>query len=132
VRGPLLRSDDVLAATAGLIDKSLLHQAESSVPTRPLYSTLETVRAYAAIELTAAGERDDAMEGLVRYCATESRLASEGLVNHAQAEWLDRVRDDLENYRVCVDLAHRAWSIRRSVDDRLPPVLLLGHSRPRQ
>jgi len=113
--GPLLRSDDVLAATAGLIDKSLLHQAESSVPTRPLYSTLETVRAYAAMELTAAGERDDAMEGLVRYCATESRLASEGLVNHAQAEWLDRVRDDLENYRsVLIWLIERGRSVEAS------------------
>ena len=39
---------------------------------------LETVRAYAALELTAAGERDDAMEGLVRYCAAEASLAAEG------------------------------------------------------
>ena len=31
--------------------------------TRPLYQMLETVRAYAALELTAAGERDDALEG---------------------------------------------------------------------
>ena len=60
---------------------------------------LETVRAYAALELSAAGERDDAMEGLVRYCIDESSLAAEGLVGHAQGEWLDRVRDDLENYR---------------------------------
>ena len=97
--GPLSGGDDLLAAAAGLIDKSLLLQAESSVPARPLYRTLETVHAYAAVELNAAGERDDAMEGLVRYCATESRLAAEGLVDHAQGEWLDRVRDDLENYR---------------------------------
>ena len=60
---------------------------------------LETVRAYAALELTAAGERDDAMEGLVRYCAAEASLAAEGLVGPAQGEWLDRVRDDLESYR---------------------------------
>ena len=60
---------------------------------------LETVRAYAALELTAAGERDDALEGLVRYCAAEASLAAEGLVGPAQVEWLDRVRDDLESYR---------------------------------
>jgi tetratricopeptide (TPR) repeat protein len=60
---------------------------------------LETVRAYAALELTASGERHDAMEGLVRYCAAEAALAAEGLVGPAQGEWLDRVRDDLENYR---------------------------------
>ena len=60
---------------------------------------LETVRAYAALELTAAGERDDAMEGLVRYCTAEASLAAEGLVGPAQVEWLDRVREDLESYR---------------------------------
>ena len=49
------------------------------VATRPLYHMLETVRAYAALELTAAGERDDALEGLVRYCTGEASLAAEGL-----------------------------------------------------
>ena len=39
------------------------------------------------------------MEGLVRYYAAEASLAAEGLVGPAQGEWLDRVRDDLENYR---------------------------------
>jgi len=110
--GPLSRSDSVLAAAAGLIDKSLLLRRESSVSARPLYCTLETVRAYATVELNAAGERDDAMEGLVRYCATESRLAAEGLVGHAQGEWLDRVRDDLENYRsVLIWLIERGRSV---------------------
>ena len=92
-------SDEALGAVAGLIDKSLLLRAETSVAARPLYQMLETVRAYAALELTAAGERDDALEGLARYCAGEASLAAEGLVGHAQAEWLDRVRDDLESYR---------------------------------
>jgi predicted ATPase/DNA-binding XRE family transcriptional regulator len=92
-------SDDALRAAAGLMDKSLLLRAESSVASRPLYQMLETVRAYAALELTAAGERDDAMEGLVRYCAAEASLAAEGLVGPAQGEWLDRVRDDLESHR---------------------------------
>ena len=93
------KSDDALRAAAGLMDKSLLLRAESSVAGRPLYQMLETVRAFAALELTAAGERDDAMEGLVRYCAAEASLAAEGLVGLAQVEWLDRVRDDLDSYR---------------------------------
>ena len=83
----------------GLIDKSLLLRAETSVATRPLYQMLETVRAFAALELTAAGERDDALAGLARYCTAEASLAAEGLFGPAQAEWLDRVRDDLESYR---------------------------------
>jgi predicted ATPase/DNA-binding XRE family transcriptional regulator len=91
--------NDALSIVAGLIDKSLLLRAESSVSTHPLYQMLETVRAYAALELTAAGERDGAMEGLTRYCMGEASRASKGLIGPAQVEWLDRVRDDLENYR---------------------------------
>ena len=106
--GSSARSDEALRAAAGLIDKSLLLRAETSVATRPLYQMLETVRAYAALELTAAGERDDALEGLVRYCTGEASLAAEGLVGPAQVEWLDRVRDDLESYRGAL-----AWLIER-------------------
>ncbi len=92
-------TDEALRAAASLIDKSLLLRAESSLATRALYQMLETVRAYAVLELAAAGERDDALAGLTRYCTREASLAAEGLVGPAQAEWLDRVRDDLEGYR---------------------------------
>ena len=57
------------------------------------------MRASAAVELTESGERDDALEALARYCTGEASVAAEGLVGPAQAEWLDRVRDDLQNYR---------------------------------
>jgi predicted ATPase/DNA-binding XRE family transcriptional regulator len=101
--------DDALRAAARLMDKSLLLRAETSVvPTCPLYYMLDTVRAYAARELTASGERDDALEGLVRYCTGEASLAAEGLVGPAQVEWLDRVREDLENYRAAL-----TWLIER-------------------
>ena len=109
LEGTSARSDEALGAAAALIDKSLLLRADSSVTTRPLYQMLETVRAYAALELTAAGERDDALAGLARYCAAEASLAAAGLVGAAQGEWLDRVRDDLESYRCAL-----AWFIERS------------------
>jgi predicted ATPase/DNA-binding XRE family transcriptional regulator len=92
-------ADDVFGAVAGLIDKSLVLRVEMSAPGRPLFQMLETVRAYANVELTAASEREDAMEGLARYCAREAALASEGMAGPAQVEWLDRVLDDLESYR---------------------------------
>jgi predicted ATPase/DNA-binding XRE family transcriptional regulator len=92
-------NDDALRAVAGLIDKSLLLRAETSVATRPLYKMLETVRAFAALELSASGERDDALAGLARYCTSQASSAAEGLVGPAQAEWLNRVRDDLESHR---------------------------------
>jgi len=94
------RTAEALAAAAGLIDKSLLVRADASiVAARPLYYMLETVRAYAVLELEAAGERDDAMEGLVCHCTNEASFAAEGLVGRTQVEWLNRIRDDLENYR---------------------------------
>ena len=77
--GSSVDSNDALVAVAGLIDKSLVQRAEASAPARPLYQMLETVRAYAASELAAAGERDDAMDGLARYCAREASLAEAGL-----------------------------------------------------
>ena len=53
---------------------------------------LETVRAYAALELTAAGERDDALEGLARYCIGEASLAAEGLVGRRRPNgWIASV-----------------------------------------
>ncbi len=88
---------------------------------------LETVRAYAALELTAAGERDDALAGLARYCTAEASLAAEGLFGPAQVEWLDRVRDDLESYRGAL-----TWLIERgrpaeAADIAWGLMYLLGH-----
>ena len=89
-----------LGTIAGLIDRSLLLRADTDAsPTRPLFLMLETVRAYATRQLGATGEQEDAQEGLARYCAEEAALAATGLVGLAQAEWLARVQDDLENYR---------------------------------
>jgi len=115
-------SADVVHAVGGLIDKSLLLRSGTSVAARPLYEMLETVRAYAAQELTASGERDDALEALARHCAGEASFAAEGLVGPAQGEWLDRVRDDLENYRCAlrwlidrrrhVEASDIAWGLR--------------------
>ena len=90
---------DAISAVARLIDKSLILRPESGASRRPLYQMLETVRAYGSLELTASGERDDALEGLVRYCRNEIELAADGLVGAEQAEWLDRTRDNLECYR---------------------------------
>jgi predicted ATPase/transcriptional regulator with XRE-family HTH domain len=108
VAGDLVSNEAVVAAVARLIDKSLLLRAEASTPTRPLYRMLETVRAYAALELAAAGERDEALEGLIRYCSREAALAVGGLAGATQPQWLDRVREDLESYRTAL-----TWLLQR-------------------
>jgi predicted ATPase/DNA-binding XRE family transcriptional regulator len=105
--GASSRTDHALGAVAGLIERNLLSRAESPAPARPLYQMLETVRAYASLELVACGERDDALDGLARYCSQEAALAADGLSGPAQAEWLNRVRDDLDNYRAAM-----SWLIR--------------------
>jgi len=107
-QGSSVTSDEAVRAAAALIDRSLLLRAETSVASRPLYRMLETVRAYAANELAASGDRDDGLDGLARYCTAEASLAAEGLIGRAQGEWLDRVRDDLENYRSAL-----SWLIER-------------------
>jgi predicted ATPase len=98
-----IESGDMLGGVADLIDKSLLLRAETSSAKRPRYQMLETVRAYAAIELVSSGERDAALEGLAAYCAREAQGARTGLTGPSQVEWLDRIRDDLENYRTTLD-----------------------------
>jgi predicted ATPase len=99
-------TNETLAATAALIDRSLLHRVETVVEQRPLYQMLETVRAFAALELAASGEADAAAEALARYCVDEAARAERGLVGLDQVVWLDRVRDDLDNYRAAL-----AWLI---------------------
>jgi len=106
--GSPLASGDMLAPVADLIDKSLLLRAETSFAKRPRYQMLETVRAYAATELVASGECDAALEGLAAYCAREATGARAGLAGPSQVEWLDRIRDDLENFRTTLD-----WLIER-------------------
>jgi predicted ATPase/transcriptional regulator with XRE-family HTH domain len=107
--GAAIRTGEALRAAASLMDKSLLLRAETSaVATCPLYYMLETVRAYAVRELIASGERDDAMEGVVRYTLGEAARARDNLFGPSQVVWLDRVREDLESYRAAM-----TWLIER-------------------
>ena len=104
------KEGEAVRAVAALIDKSLLLRApRSAVTVCPLYYMLETVRAYAALELTAAGERDETMEGVVRYAVEEAGRAAEGLRGLSQVEWVDRVREDLESYRAAM-----TWLLERN------------------
>jgi predicted ATPase/DNA-binding XRE family transcriptional regulator len=78
LHGSPVASGDMLGGVADLIDKSLLLRAEPSLAKRPRYQMLETVRAYAAMELVASGENDAALEGLAAYCAREADGARAG------------------------------------------------------
>jgi len=106
--GSATETNAVLRALGSMIDKSLVVRSDASAATRPLYRMLETIHAFAAHQLTASGERDDAMEGLVRYGSTEASLAAAGLVGSTQVTWLNRVREDLDSYRAILP-----WLIER-------------------
>jgi hypothetical protein len=80
---------------------------------------LETVRAYAALELVACGERERAMDGLAGYCTGEAGLAAEGLAGPAATEWFDRVRNDLVNYRSAM-----SWLIERGRCDEAADIAM--------
>jgi predicted ATPase/DNA-binding XRE family transcriptional regulator len=101
-------ANETLHLVAGLIDRSLLLRTQRPAGAAPLYRMLETVRAYAAAELAASDESDAAMASLARYCVTAAAVAGEHLTGHAQGEWLDRVRDDLESQRAAM-----SWLIER-------------------
>ena len=92
-------TDEALRAAASLIDKSLLLRAEtfsgdsSAVPDA---RNRARVRGSRARRSRRARRRSGGPGALLHR---EASLAAEGLVGPAQAEWLDRVRDDLESYR---------------------------------
>ena len=96
---PTFRQDRTLKALADLLEKSLLRREETSASSGMVCRTLETVRAVAARELDAAGEREAAFSALARYCRAEASAAEIGIDSIHQAEWLDRVRDNLDNHR---------------------------------
>ena len=100
--------DLAFTAIAGLVDRSLLVRVESPSTDRPTYRMLDTIRAYAMLELAAAGERDDAFERLAHYAVVEAARAAEGLVGTDQIRWFDRVREDLDCYRAAL-----SWLIER-------------------
>ncbi len=94
--------DRALRLLATLIDRSLVHPTEGARPGRQVYQMLETVRAYALVQLDAHGEREEAMEGLARHCASEIAESADGLMGAAQGDWLGRLRDEFENYRAII------------------------------
>jgi predicted ATPase len=100
--------DVALTATGALIERSLVQRTEPMTGGRSGYRMLECVRGYALLELSASGERDDACDGLARYCGEEASRAAVGLGGAAQVAWLNRVREDLASYRATL-----TWLIER-------------------
>jgi predicted ATPase/DNA-binding XRE family transcriptional regulator len=95
--------DQALAHLKALVDKSLIARDKRG-GARQTFLMLDTVRAFAAAARAAAGEEEAAAERLIRYCIRAAAAVRLGLPTRAEAEWLDRAREDLDNHRRAMSL----------------------------
>ena len=91
---------DVLDDIVSLCEQSLLVPVESASGIR--YRMLETIRAYAARRLDAAGETDTLRERHARAYLGLAQRAATHYLRHDQAEWLDRLVADDANLRLAM------------------------------
>ena len=91
---------DVLDDIVSLCEQSLLVPVESASGIR--YRMLETIRAYAARRLDAAGETDTLRERHAQAYLGLAQRAATHYLRHDQAEWLDRLVADDANLRLAM------------------------------
>lgn len=89
--------EDILS----VVSKSLARQA-STGGEEPRYFMLETIREFAAVELAASGELDQAHGRHVAWYSEVARTTGTGLDRHDSGERLARLELDLENLRAAL------------------------------
>jgi predicted ATPase/DNA-binding SARP family transcriptional activator len=120
---PGLAAEDVAAALAGLVEKSLLAIVPGPVlpppawpgieraelpavpappPGEPRYRPLETVRAYAAERLAEAGEAEPVARAHAAWCVAEAEEAQTKLYGADQLAWRTRVHAEHGNLRAAL------------------------------
>ncbi|WP_460661110.1 AfsR/SARP family transcriptional regulator [Kribbella swartbergensis] len=90
-----LPSESVLGVLASLVDKSLVEAAADDRSVR--YRMLETVRAYGAEQLKAAGEHERFRQAHTAYFSRLLRQARPKLRSAEQIHWIARLNADNEN-----------------------------------
>jgi predicted ATPase/DNA-binding SARP family transcriptional activator len=90
-----LPPESVLGVLASLVDKSLVEAAADDRSVR--YRMLETVRAYGAEQLKAAGEYDRFRQAHTTYFSRLLRQATPKLRTGEQTQWIARLNADNEN-----------------------------------
>ncbi|WP_344178232.1 ATP-binding protein [Kribbella lupini] len=93
--GPGLPPEAVLDVLASLVDKSLVEAAAEERSVR--YRMLETVKAYGAEQLAAAGEVDQIRQAHAAYFGDLLRKAEPKLRTGDQLRWMARMDADNEN-----------------------------------
>lgn len=106
---PTVAGQDVWEALFALVDKSLVTvESPEHDDTPPRYRQLETVRAYAAEQLTRSGEEERVRDAQARYVRDLWRRAEPELRGRGQRPWLARLARESDN---CV--AAFRWAIER-------------------
>lgn len=114
VRTPDPAGRTTLELVARLIDRSLVGIVDRGKPTR--YRLLETVRLYAAEELSAAGAMAAASERHLHYFVWLAEQAEPHLDGAGQRQWLNRLDAEVANF-----IAALRWSVgsRQAVEEGL-------------
>ncbi|GGP64947.1 AfsR/SARP family transcriptional regulator [Saccharothrix coeruleofusca] len=97
--------DEVVDLVARLVDRSLVNAADG--PGGRRFWLLESVAAYAADRLRAAGERDEVDRRHVRYATELAQRLLPHLRGPRQREWLERVDAEAADLRAALDGAVR-------------------------
>jgi predicted ATPase/class 3 adenylate cyclase len=87
-----------------LVDKSLVFPGDRS-GSRTRYRMLETIREYGYERLTEAGEAPEIRRRHAEYYLRLAEQAEDALHGEGQPEWLERLDQELDNFRVAL-----AWA----------------------
>jgi predicted ATPase/class 3 adenylate cyclase len=98
---------DTLELLTRLVDKSLVQVYESAGETR--YRMLETTRQYALEKLVEAGEAQKAQDQHFAYFLQLAEEAENQLLGPDQAEWLNRLEREHDNFRTALE-----WRMRQN------------------
>jgi predicted ATPase/DNA-binding CsgD family transcriptional regulator len=93
--------DDPFSVLEALADQSLLIHDDSDADA-PRYRMLETIRAYAFEQLTAAGEATDVRNAHADWAAGIAKAFDANMAGPDQVRWLTRLDAEAENMRVAL------------------------------
>ncbi|MDP8905390.1 MAG: adenylate/guanylate cyclase domain-containing protein [Chloroflexota bacterium] len=105
---------DVLEGLGSLVDKSLLRQTETEG--EPRFGMLETIREFAAEQLTKSSERREIQRRHAQHLISLAERTAQHLRGPEQAVWTRRMNRELDNVRAALSWAvegsEPAWGLR--------------------
>jgi ATP/maltotriose-dependent transcriptional regulator MalT len=102
-----VRQNEVMDLLSGLVEKSLVIARVSELG-GVRYRLLEPIRQYALEKLDESGEADDIKRSHTQYFLALTERAEPELVGPREEEWLDRIEEELDNFRAAL-----SWALER-------------------